>query len=61
MIVMKLKNQKLQEKCVIKHNLKFKDYKYYLETTQLENKIEQLEKSKLIKIIENSYKKINSY
>ena len=58
---MKLKNQKLQEKCVIKQNLKFKDYKYYLETTQLENKIEQLEKSKLIKIIENSYKKINSY
>ena len=58
---MKLKNQKLQEKCVIKQNLKFKDYKYYLETTQLENKIEQLEKSILIKIIENSYKKINSY
>ena len=33
-----------KKKCVIKLKLKFEDYKHSLEATQLENKINQLEK-----------------
>ena len=30
--------------CIIKRKIKFKEYKNYLKATQLENKINQLEK-----------------
>ena len=36
--------KKGRKKCVVKRKLKFQDYKHFLETTQLENKINQLEK-----------------
>ena len=47
------------KKCVIKQKLKFENYKHCLEGTQLENKINQLEKIHLIlkvleKMIQNS-------
>ena len=47
------------KKCVIKRKLKFQNYKKCLEATQLENKINHLEKNKinidsLKKIIKNS-------
>ena len=45
-MVVKVKKQKAQE-CVIKRKLKFENYKNCLEATQLENKINQLEKIKL--------------
>ena len=45
MIMMKTKNQKAQ-KSVIKRKLNFKGYKYCLEETQLENKLNQLQKNK---------------
>ena len=38
------KKAKSLKKCVIKQKLKFEDYKHCLQTTQLENKIKQLEK-----------------
>ena len=42
---MKTKQKKKgRKKCVVKRKLKFQDYKHFLETTQLENKINQLEK-----------------
>ena len=40
------KKTKDTKKCVIKRELKFKDYKNCLEVTQLENKINYLEKNK---------------
>ena len=40
------KNQK-HKKCVVKRKLKFEEYKHYLEATQLENKINHLEKNTL--------------
>ena len=43
----KIKKQGDQKKCVIKRKLKFEDYEHQLEGTQLENKINQLEKNKL--------------
>ena len=33
--------------CVLKRKLKFEDYKHFLQATQLENKINQLEKNKV--------------
>ena len=42
---MKIKQQKAQESA-IKKQLKFEDYKHFLEATQLGNKINQLEKNK---------------
>ena len=39
--------QKGIKKCIIKRKLKFKDYKNCLKATQLENKINQLEKNKI--------------
>ena len=42
---MKIKSTiKGTKRCVIKKNLKFEDYKNYLEATQLENKINHLDK-----------------
>ena len=43
--MMKTKKQKAQ-KSVIKRKLNFKGYKYCLEETQLENKLNQLQKNK---------------
>ena len=51
------KNAKSTKEYVIKRKLKFEDYKNCLEATQLENKINQLEKNNvdvLKKIINNS-------
>ena len=45
-MVGKIKKQKAQIECVIKRKLKFKNYKNCLEVTQLENKINYLEKNK---------------
>ena len=45
MIMMKTKKQKAQ-KSVMKRKLNFKGYKYCLEETQLENKVNQLQKNK---------------
>lgn len=42
-----IKQQQVQEIHAIKQNLKFKNYKNFLEGTQLEDKINQLENSKL--------------
>ena len=41
------KKAKGTKRCVIKRNPKFEDYKNYLEATQLENKINHLEKNKI--------------
>ena len=41
---MKIKKQKGQKMCVIKRKLKFKDYKKCLKASQIENKINYLEK-----------------
>ena len=45
MLVMKIKITK-DKKCVIEKKLSFEDYKPCLEATQLESKINQLEKNK---------------
>ena len=45
MAVAKIKKQEAQKKkkkCVIKRKLKFENYKNFLETTKLENKIKHL-------------------
>ena len=47
MTLMIIKQQQVQEIHAIKQNLKFKNYKNFLEGTQLEDKINQLENSKL--------------
>ena len=41
------KKSKKHKKFVIKRKLKFKDYKNCLEASQIENKINQLEKNKI--------------
>ena len=41
------KKTKGTKRCVIKRTLQFEDYKNFLKTIQLENKIEQLEKNKV--------------
>ena len=41
------KKVKRRKMCVVKRKLKFKHYKIYLKATQLENKINQLEESKV--------------
>ena len=43
-MTVKIKKAKDTKKCVIKRKLKFGDYKKYLEATQLENKLNHLEK-----------------
>ena len=47
MTVLKIKNQKGRKKCVIKRKLKFENYKNCLEATQLNNKINYLEKNEI--------------
>ena len=42
------KKAKGTKKCVMKRKLKFQDYKNYLEAAQTENKINHLEKIKLM-------------
>ena len=46
-MVVKTKKQKAQKMCVIKRELKFKDYRNRLKANQLENKINQQEKTRL--------------
>ena len=41
------KKAKVTKKCVIKRKLKFEDYKNCLEATQLENKINHLERNEI--------------
>ena len=43
--------KKVTKKCVVKGNRKFEDHKNYLEVTQRESKINQLEKIKLMWIV----------
>ena len=38
MVMIRIKKQKAQKKCALKRKLKFEDYKYCLEATQLEKK-----------------------
>ena len=53
------KKAKGAKKCVVKRKLKFEDYNHCLEATQLENKINQLEKTKVaIDSLEENHKKI---
>ena len=53
------KKAKGAKKCVVKQKLKFEDYNHCLEATQLENKINQLEKTKVaIDSLEENHKKI---
>ena len=40
-----------RQKCLIKRKLKLHNYKNYLEATHLENKINSLEKIKLLQIV----------
>ena len=44
MVVMKTKKARGTKTCVIKRKLKFEDYKYCLEATQVKSKIKQLVK-----------------
>ena len=46
MMVVKIKEQKVQKSISIKKKLKFEDYKNCLEVTRLENEINHLEKKK---------------
>ena len=46
-MVVKLKKQKAQKKSVMKRKLKFENYKNCFEATQLENKINHLDKNKI--------------
>ena len=48
------KKAKGKKKCVMKRKLKFENYKNCLEATQLENKINHLEKNVVKMIIKNS-------
>ena len=45
---MKIRRKEEQKLCVIKRELKFEDYKYCLEETQLGNKINHLKNTKLM-------------
>ena len=50
---MKKKQKEQKKKNVYKKKLKFKDYRNYLKATQLENKINKLEKQKLNENVRN--------
>ena len=59
------KNTDDSKKCAIKRKHKFENYKKWLEATQLENKINHLEKNEINidsikKLIKNSQKAINN-
>ena len=56
MIVTKNEKVKDTEKCVVNRKLKFEDYNHFLESTQLENKINQLEKINLMWIVLENHK-----
>ena len=47
-MVVKIKRQNAHKNCAIKINLKFENYRNCLEATQLENKINYLEKKNKI-------------
>ena len=51
------KKRKTHKKCAIKEKLNFEDYKHCLEATQLENKINKLEKNKWMIIVIKKIKK----
>ena len=51
MMVAKIQKQKTQKRCVMKRNLKFENYKNFLEATKLDNKIIYKQKIKLILIV----------
>ena len=54
----KIKKVKYTKKCIIKRKLKFGDHKNCLEATQLEDKINQLNKNKInIKSLKENHKK----
>ena len=50
-MVAKIQKQKTQKRCVMKRNLKFENYKKFLEVTKLDNKIIYKQKIKLILIV----------
>ena len=50
-MVAKIQKQKTQKRCVMKRNLKFENYKNFLEATKLDNKIIYKQKIKLILIV----------
>ena len=50
-MVVKIQKQKTQKSCVMKRNLKFENYKSFLEATKLDNKIIYKQKIKLILIV----------
>ena len=52
-MVVKISKQRAQKKCIIKRKLKFENYKACLKATQLENKVNYLEKKELYKRIES--------
>ena len=52
------KKSKGTKKCVIKIKLKFKNYKNYLEATQLDNKKHIQKKIKLTQIVLKNHKKL---
>ena len=50
-MVVKIEKQKTQKRCAIKRNLKFENYKNFVEATKLDNKIIYKQKIKLILIV----------
>ena len=62
---MKIKQQKAQKKGVIKRKLKFQNYQNYLEESQIENKINHLEKNETdvdtLKVVLKEFIKITQY
>ena len=50
-MVVKIKKQNAQKKCIIKRKLKFETYKNCLAASQLDNEINYIQKMKLMKIV----------
>ena len=55
--MIKIKKTKETKNCGIKRKLKFEDYKNCLEAAQIGNKINHLEKMKLMRIVLKKMKK----
>ena len=55
-MLVKIKKQKTQKKCVIKRKLKFENCKSCLEATQCENKINHIKKIKLTGSLKKDHK-----
>ena len=55
--MIKIKKTKETKNCDIKRKLKFEDYKNCLEAAQIGNKINHLEKMKLMRIVLKKMKK----